>query len=485
MTAYAVACGTDLAARTGAEIADAGGNAVDVAVAATFMTWVAEPGMTSVGGGGFATVWPADGDPVTIDGFVEMPGRAAPLDRFGHAHPIVMPYGGETHTIIGAASVATPGALAALEHLAREHGRLPWRRLVEPAAHAAREGFPLPRPSHTYMTVARDTVFSATPDVWALAHRPDGTLRDLGEVIHMPDLAQTLDAIAYDGAAALYEGEIGRRITDWLETQGGLLGPADLAAYRAVVRPALRLTTNDWTLATNPAPAVGGAALIDLLTRMIDPAPSAWDAPTIARFACAMDATFAARHRMLGAPSTSHTSAVDASGLACSITTSTGYSSGIIVPGTGVLLNNILGEIELFPGGLHGARPGARVRSNMAPSIARTRRGETIALGAAGADRITSALAQVWLHLASLGLDLHHAVASPRCHLEQRAGIMTLAAEPGIDLRDAPYEVRRFDEPHMYFGGVQAAMRAKDGAMSAVAEPRRGGGVRTSCPPVA
>ena len=500
MSHLAIAAGTPFAAQTAVAIADEGGNAVDAAIAATFMTWVCEPGMTSLGGGGFCCVWPPDGPPITIDGFVEMPGRSADKRRFGQADRVSMPYGGGVDTFIGPGSVATPGALAAIELLWKRWGRLPWPRLIEPAITAAREGFPLPSQSKHYFTESYDAVFSYTTGAQHLALRDDGQLRDVGDTLQIPDLAESLQMIADQGAEALYRGELGRAIADWIGAQGGLLGRDDLAEYSAVVRPCLTSSLSGWKMATNPAPAVGGAVLVELVSLLGDRPHTAWSGEDVALFARAMELAFTDRNdwlrngqlehltddqyvdaidnqrRILNSPSTSHTSAIDADGLACSVTTSTGYSAGVVVSGTGVLLNNMLGEIELNPAGLHALEPGARMRSNMAPSILRSADGDIVSFGTGGADRITSALAQVWVNIVSLEMPLEASISHPRCHMEWRDGQPVLAHEPGVDTSAVPFAARGFDDLHMYFGGVQAVQRTSQGELIAVADPRRHGG---------
>jgi len=456
--------------------------------------------MTSLGGGGFCCVWPPDGPPITIDGFVEMPGRSADKNRFGTGDRVSMGYGGGVDTIIGPGSIATPGSLAALELLWKQWGSMPWRELIEPAIAAARDGFPLPPQSGLYFSQSYDAVFSYTPGAQQLAMSDDQKLRHVGEHLRIPELADSLVFIADDGADALYRGEVGRAITCWINEQGGLLGLDDLAEYHAVVRPCLTSSLGGWQIATNPAPAVGGAVLVELISLLGDRPRSAWSAEDVALFARAMELAFTHRNdwlrngqleqmsddqfshvidnqlRILNSPSTSHTSAIDADGLACAVTTSTGYSAGVVVPGTGVLLNNMLGEIELNPGGLHALKPGARMRSNMAPSILRSGAGDLVSFGTGGADRITSALAQVWVNLVSLQMPLEASISHPRCHVEWRDGQPVLAHEPGIDTTAVPFATRGFDDRHMYFGGVQAVQRTSQGELIAVADPRRRGG---------
>ncbi len=500
MSHVAIAAGTPFAAQTAAAIADEGGNAVDAAIAATFMTWVCEPGMTSLGGGGFCCVWPPDGPPITIDGFVEMPGRSADKRRFGQGDRVSMPYGGGVDTFIGPGSIATPGALAAIELLWKKWGSLPWRELIEPAIAAARDGFPLPPQSALYFSQSYDAVFSYTPGARHLAMGDDNKLRKVGEHLRIPELADSLARIADHGADALYRGELGRAIAAWVDEHDGLLGHEDITQYTTFRRSCLTTSTRGWKLATNPAPAVGGAVLVELVCMLENCLNQRWSATDVEVFARAMQIAFhdrdawlendqldhlseaafdylmTARSRILASPSTSHTSTVDSAGLACSVTSSTGYSSGVVVPGTGILLNNMLGEIELNPGGLHCRYPGMRMRSNMAPTILRSADGDIVVLGTGGADRITSALAQVSANLVNLQMPLDQAIEHSRCHLEWRDGEPILAHEPGVDTSEVSFETRSFDEPHMYFGGVQAVQRTSQGELIAVADPRRRGG---------
>jgi gamma-glutamyltranspeptidase/glutathione hydrolase len=292
----------------------------------------------------------------------------------------------------------------------------------------------------------------------------------------------------------LYRGSLGRAIADWVTANGGLLGRDDLTAYRVIERRCFEVDSLGWRLACNPSPAVGGRLLVRILQQMDDRPRGAWTADDIAVLAAAMERAFAERTGMLASdagaadraaataggalpiasPATSHTSAVDSDGLAVAITTSTGYSSGVIVPGTGILLNNTLGELELCPGGYHALKPGERLRSNMNPTVAR-RGTAVLAFGAAGADRIASAMAQVWLTRAALDRPIEVAVAQPRCHVERHDGAPVLAFEPGVETGQARLALRPFESPHMYFGGVQAAERGADGRLAAAADPRRDG----------
>jgi gamma-glutamyltranspeptidase/glutathione hydrolase len=180
----------------------------------------------------------------------------------------------------------------------------------------------------------------------------------------------------------------------------------------------------------------------------------------------------------LKSPSTIHISAVDTDGLACSISASAGYGSGVMVEGTGLWLNNSMGEIDLHPQGVEDLSPGERLVSNMAPTIARRSDGAMLAIGSPGASRITTAIAQVLLNLVKRGMDLDTAIAHPRLHVEQIDGQLRLAYEPGLEIsQPLAMSCYSFPQTSMYFGGVQAALWEPDTGLTAAADARRAGAI--------
>jgi len=177
-----------------------------------------------------------------------------------------------------------------------------------------------------------------------------------------------------------------------------------------------------------------------------------------------------------------HVSVVDAHGTACAITASYGYGSGATVPGTGLWLNNCLGELELNRAPL---RPGERLRSNMAPTVGRRADGAALAIGSPGADRITTALLQVLAAFARGDATLQEAVDAPRLHVHHLDegdpdGAVRVEAEDDLPLLDPDLPVRRHHRHSMYFGGVAAALRQASGGLEAAADPRRAGAAAVS-----
>ena len=500
----AVAASSDMAARAGAEVAEKGGNAVDVAIAATLASLTTETAVASIGGGGFVTICPPDGEAVTVDGYVEMPGRGVPADRLASgAREVEMGYGGGVRTIIGPGSVATPGTVAALDRAGDRFGALPWSDLVQPARRLAEEGFPLTRAAHQYLLSSGDVIFGWHPETKGILHREDGSLLEAGERVRVPALAETLGRIAEEGARVLYEGELGHRIADHLQEAGGFLTRTDLEAYEPRERESLVADVDGWQVWTNPPPAIGGAVLAAMLLLMDGHPRESWSTEEIHRLVRVQEAVLSFRerelnpsedlltdvHRLLESStlaelravvesgSTIHTSAVDSEGRACSISASTGYGSGVVPPGTGIFLNNCLGEKELNPRGFGSWSVGSRLPSNMAPSVARGPDGSVLAVGSPGAGRITTALHQTLLNYLRLGMDLEEALSHPRLHVELEDGGYRVAHEPGLPVEDLGVETRPFDEVSMFFGGVTAALWRPGRGFQAAADPRRVGGV--------
>ena len=499
----AVATTSQLAADAAAEIAELGGNAVDCGIAASICSINTQPGVCALAGSAFVSLWPPNGDPVTIDGNVAIPGIGDQTPGTPETESVSLEYGGGVVTLVGAASVAVPGTLAALHHAAEQYGTLPWRTLLQPAVRATRDGFPLPRACHYYLTYSGDVIYGRSADGHAALHHDDGTLRDAGSPIVVPHLADSLSAIADEGPDLFYRGELGARIIDHVRAGGGRMTREDLAGYRAEVRPSLMVESGDWKIAMNPPPAIGGASLAAMLLGFGTESFDGWTHTAMSRLVRTQMATMRYRHAHLdvadeveapvaellsqaadgqlvsryASAATVHTSAVDANGLGCAITASSGYGTGEIADGTGLWLNNCIGELELNRDGLSAGPPGKRLPSNMAPGCARSA-GAALAFGSPGADRITTALHQFLANYLQAGLDLDDAVAHPRVHLRIDDERCDLAAEPGVDLPKLDIDVTRFEEISMYFGGVVAALctTIKMDLLSAAADPRREGG---------
>ncbi|MFC8503503.1 gamma-glutamyltransferase [Pedococcus sp. NPDC057267] len=503
----AVAATGPVSADAGMAAAAAGGNAVDAAIAAMVAAMTTEPGIVSVLGGAFVTVWPAGGEPEVVDGNVEMPGRGLPRERFGTGlREVTTSYGGGLTLYAGHGSVATPGAFAALGVAHDRHGTAPWREVLAPSVAAARDGYAVGVAAASYLALTGESVFGWDPHTRPLVRRADGSPVQAGDVVPNPDLATTLEHIGAEGARSLYTGDLGARIAADMDERGGLVTAGDLAAYRAQVRTPLRIRLGDWDLATNPPPSVGGPMLAVMLGELV--AAQGWDWARVVEVQrrvltyrtrvhdlstdleedgyALLEAV--ERHGLAGLPtssSTAHVSAADSDGTVCAITASSGYGSGATVPGTGMMLNNCLGEPELNRLGLHALEPGTRLASNMAPSVARAGDGSVLAVGSPGADRITTALMQVLARHCLHGDPVQEAIDAPRVHVRVLDGDdvqvdheddeALVAAIEGLGLPAYSHGPRS-----MFFGGVGAAWRGGDGTLAAAGDPRREAATRVS-----
>jgi gamma-glutamyltranspeptidase / glutathione hydrolase len=482
-----VAAGHPLSAEAGAGVLREGGNAVDAALGAVLMSCVCEPLLTGLGAGGYMLVAHPDREPVLIDFFVEAPGRGA--DPAGRAPlvPVDVSFGDAVQVFnIGAASVGTYGVVAGICEAAARFGRMPLSELVVPAVARAREGVELSR-QQAYIAEILEPIVVSTPEAAAL-FAPSGSLLRAGERFRNPELADALERLAAEGAAPFYTGDVAAAIADWITARGGLLTAEDLAAYAPIDRPPVRLRYRGHDVLTNPPPSAGGVLIahtLQLLSR--DPGP-----PDVEAVVAAMEQTqaertaeflegladpgfaesFLSRGGRLG--STTHIAVLDADGWACSVTCSNGSCSGVIVPGTGIHLNNMLGEQDLNPLGFHRYPPGRRMPSMMAPTIVLRDGAPRLVLGSAGSNRIRSAILQTIIRVLDEGLTVADAVEAPRAHFED--GIVYV--EPGLDttaLERGGARVARFRALNLFFGGVQAVERNAQGELRGAGDPRRGG----------
>jgi gamma-glutamyltranspeptidase/glutathione hydrolase len=486
----AIAAGNQLSADAAAAIGSAGGNAVDACLAAAIMAWVTEPFMASLGGSGFIIVRTADGDTEVFDGNNAMPlgvNRDTKLTRI-----FVPDYANGLYTGIGGGAVAVPGILAAIEAAWEAYGRVEWPALFAPAIAAARDGIGFPHTSAYYLSVTWSRIWSQFPASRQLYGNEDAPLAE-GDSFVQPELAESLELVAAAGAGAVYGGELGDRLVAAVRDDGGALAGEDLLQYRAERRAPISTPAFGWTVEANPPPAVGGAVLVHMLSLL----EGANLSDPVARLRALVEAEGAAigyrsekyedpgevagaldqaleqlRATRAASGATSHMSTADTSGQVCALTESNGYGSGLVAQG--VLLNNTLGEEELNPRGAFGLLPGSRCHSNMTPTVASGRH-LRVALGSPGADRIVGAIAQTLIALAVDGASLAEAVARPRAHVQHRPDGQVLCFEPGLPAEAWGLPLDPYPEPHMFFGGVQAASVDDDGAVDAAHDPRRSG----------
>jgi gamma-glutamyltranspeptidase / glutathione hydrolase len=441
-----VAAGHPATAEVGLEILAEGGTAADSVVAMAFASCVAETVYSGLLAGCHAIVF--DGSKAqNLDGFAAVPSERGDL--------VELPIGfGEEIVVysIGPASFAVPGLPGALGTLWESLGRLPWRRLVEPALRLARSGVPLPE--------MHDRSLAMLGELYKLERggelfAPGGTLLTEGDVLVQPGLMDALEAIADEGAASVYRGSIAEAL---LRVDGVVATAADLRDYRARWRNPVLAPWNRQRVATRG----GLSGIPELLPRL----PRFAGLTEVERVVALVEALETDER---GGEHTTNMVAVDGHGRACVLTHSLGVGAGVWVPGLDLQLNNLLGESDIAFG---DPQPGDRLESRMAPSLVFDDQGLALAIGSAGATRLRTALAGVLAGILDEGLEPEDAVARPRVHPTPAV----VDAEPGVDehaleeLEARGRTIRRWERIHHYFGGVSCV-----GRTGAAGDPRRSG----------
>jgi gamma-glutamyltranspeptidase/glutathione hydrolase len=456
-----------IASQVGAEVLWDGGNAVDAAVAAAFALVVTHPTAGALGGGGFLLYRPSSAEPVAYDFREVAPAGSTPTMwlKDGKYDPVRHH---ESHLAVG-----VPGTVAGLHMAWKEQGKLPWRRLVEPAIILAREGFIV---TDGLARSLRDVLPEMKKYPASVAQFSRGGVPyEPGDLLQQPDLARTLERIARDGPPGFYEGETARLIEEEMKSGGGLITRADLKAYRPVRRAPLRGSYRGYEVLTMPPVSSGGVALITMLNVLegYDLARDGFgSAANVHRIAETMRRAYADRARHLGDPEfnreipvarltskehaaelrktiderraavsdparfpwplegddTTHLTVVDAdrNAVALTYTLEDGYGSKIVVAGGGFLLNNEMGDFNAAPGltdntGLIGtdanlAAPGKRMLSSMAPTIL-VRDGKVfLTVGSLGGRTIINTVLTTILNVVDFGMNVQEAIDGPRFH---------------------------------------------------------------------
>jgi gamma-glutamyltranspeptidase/glutathione hydrolase len=482
-----VAAGHPLTAQAGASALRAGGNAVDAAVAAMLMSWVAEPLLSGPGAGGYMLVAGGGQEPALLDFFVSAPGYGALAEDRADLLPVEVDFAGDARQVfhVGPASCGVFGNPAGIDAAVRNWGSMELEELAAPAAALARDGVVL-NAQQAEVVHLLAPILASTPEVTDL-FAAEGILLNEGDTFCCPELGDTIERLGAEGCAPFYTGHVAAEIVAFVAAGGGLLTPEDLRGYEATLREPIAVRYRGREVLTNPPPSAGGI-LIAFVLGGLDAGPCP---PSLQSLVHAMEEAQSVRtpefldglsepgfaDRLLAnrLGSTTHISVIDADGRACAVTCTNGEGSGIVVPGTGIHLNNIMGEEDLSPLGFHRTPAGRRMPSMMSPTIVTRDGGVELALGSSGSNRIRSAILQTIVGVVDHGLDAAAAVAAPRVHFEQ--GI--IHAEPGVpteELRCDPHTILAFRAPNMFFGGVQAVCRdPQTGALTGAGDPRRGG----------
>lgn len=514
---------SELATKAGTEILNRGGNAVDAAVATAFALSVVDQASSGLGGGGFMVIYDAKARRAHALDFRETAPEGAHKELYmkdGKAAPSL--------SVTGALAVAVPGEVAGLMQAFKQFGTLPLPVLMAPAIRLASEGFPLDA-TLRYAINRQQGAMKKFPD---LAHifMPKDAVPAEGDLIRQPELGETLKAIAAQGSDVFYQGWIAEAIVEVIKKEGGVLSLEDLRSYKPVWREPLVGSYRKRTVITMPPPSSGGVALIEMLN-VLAPYPLSALGHNSATYlhlvAEAMKHAFADRAQYLGDPDfvkapistlaskeyaawirgrisatktyppkyyglvnfkaeqggTTHFSVMDRFGnaVACTQSVNTRFGSKILVPKTGIVLNNEMDDFAIHAGGnvyglvgneANSLQPKKRPLSSMAPTVILRGDRPEIIVGAAGGPRIISATLQVILNVLDFHMPVKEAVMAARIHHQWMPDSLIAEAEIAAETKRA-LERRGHNVRERGVVGVAQAIVAEKGKASGAADPRK------------
>jgi gamma-glutamyltranspeptidase/glutathione hydrolase len=465
-----VVSASEYASNAGRDIMKRGGNAFDAAVAVHFVLAVTHPAAGNIGGGGFMVARLADGTPLSLDFREKAPKRGSALQYLDAQGNLIHENALQNHL-----SAGIPGSVDAMLQIVDRYAKLPLDVLLAPAIKLAKNGYAL-RYEDAFLLNKYRNDFSRWPGS-SVFIKPDGNLWEPGDILIQSDLAATLERIARNGRSGFYAGETAAYIASDMKANNGNIALDDLRDYRSVWRTPLTFSAFGYQFITMGPPSAGGITMQQIL-KMTENAGLAetryGDPNAIHLLAEAMRRAYADRNQFLGDPDfiknpvseitdngyladrmksftpgkatpsseitpgkvtsfqepteTTHYSIIDKDGNAVSITTSlnSAFGNKIVVPRTGILLNNHIDDFSLKPGtpnqfGLVSSRtnqfkPGKRMLSSMTPTIVLKDGKITHILGASGGSTITTTVTQIFVYTALYGMNIQQAVSAPRFH---------------------------------------------------------------------
>ena len=493
-----ISAGDIKTAKAGEEMLKIGGNAYDAMCACLLAAPHCEPILTSLAGGGFMLSMQKGKDPVVYDFFVDVPEKNIENPEF---YPIDVDFGTTIQEFhIGCGSVAVPGVLKGIWEIYKDLCTLPMETIIQPALKYATQGIYL---SH----IQADFLKLLTPIFTSTKHSRDiytreGKLIDETYLFKNLEYANFLKEFAKKGSDIFYKGEVANEIENLCKENQGLLNKEILSSYKVIKKAPLKFRYKDYDVFTNPPPSSGGIltafSLIlleneklgkqrtqeyfrqliesqkitgEFRKEFVDEFLHTDDLRDVLKDDKLLDNfRHELKHKLNMWGNTTHISIIDSFGNGASTTTTNGEGSGYIVPRTGIMLNNMLGEEDLNPHGFFGWDSGIRLPSMMAPTALVKNEKLSLLLGSAGSNRIRSALLQTILNYTHFNMSVQKAIDEPRIHYEGG----TIFTEPPLHveldgLRDI-YELNEFKSLNLFFGGVQAVSADFDGG----ADPRRG-----------
>lgn len=504
-----IAAGHEKTAQAGQTILEDGGNAFDAIVAATWAACICEPILASPAGGGFLMAETTSGQTQLFDFFSQTPGRHDPnaqdffaiQGNFGSTHQ-------EFH--IGMGACAVPGVVAGLFKIQKELCTRPMNVLIQPALDYARAGVEI-NPFQLYIQQILQPILTANPCIESIFSRPDGSQFAEGDRQYMTELADFLDSLSIEGEALFYQGEPARKLDQLSQEKGGHIRYDDLLNYQVYVTQASTFAVAKSQVSCNTFPSLGGP-LIEFSLKLLDhlsqnhqltseselslalaqtmvmtqsvrknckldihPVPDCLETLSLQKLAS--DISHVLNHHSPSTRGTTHLSVVDKNQNLAALTLSNGECNGYVLPGTGVLLNNMLGEEDLNPLGFNAWHKNSRLSSMMSPTLVNLPEGDRLALGSGGSNRIRTALTQVLYRILHQNQTLDQAVCAPRLHLEAGQLHLETGFQPATyhSLNQTDFTIQNWPDINLFFGGVHAVQIHPDNRFSGVGDPRRGG----------
>ncbi len=491
-----VSAGDINTAKAGEEILKMGGNAYDAMCACLLAAPLCEPILTSLGGGGFMLSTQKNEEPVIYDFFVDVPPKSVENPEF---FPIDVDFGATVQEFhVGCGAVAVPGVVKGIWKIYEDLCSLSMEEIIKPAYRYATEGLYITKIQADFLKLLKP-IFMSTQGSCNLYVR-DGELIDENFLFKNEDYATFLKKFAKQGSDIFYKGEVAQSIEKLCKENRGLLNAEVLENYRVIKKAPLKFKYREYDIYTNPPPSSGGVLTAfsllllenedlgerrsqEYFEKLIEAqkitrefrkdcvdeflhTSNLRDTLKDDRLMDSFRDKFRQRLNMWG--NTTHISIIDAFGNGASTTTTNGEACGHIVPGTGIMLNNMLGEEDLNPHGFFGWDSGIRLPSMMAPTAVLEDEKLLLLLGSAGSNRIRSAILQTIINYTHFGMSAQEAIDEPRVHYENS----TIFTEPPlhVELKNMDYDLKQFDALNLFFGGVQAVT----GDMDAGADPRRG-----------
>jgi gamma-glutamyltranspeptidase/glutathione hydrolase len=518
-----VAAAHPLASQVGVEILKKGGNAVDAAVATAFALGVVEPNASGLGGGGFILIYTAKTKGVTAIDYREM----APLKATPDMYKLT-PDGKvvDKETTVGHKAVAIPGTLAGLTLALKQHGTMSLKEVMAPAIRIAEEGYIV---SKTLNGMMKDNFDKLTQYPAAAAvYLKDGLPYEVGDKLVLKDLARSYRLIAEKGPDVFYKGEIADAIEKEMKASGkGLIRKEDLAAYKPAIRIPVRGTYRGYEIISMSPPSSGGTHVIEILNILegYNMTQLGFQTPaSLHVMAEAMKRAFADRAKYMadtdfvkvpvagliskkyaeglrkgirmeavgskipagnplpfvGSGGTSHLSVIDKQGNIVALTQTINFffGSGVLVPGTGIMLNDEMDDFNPQPGTSNSVEPKKRPLSSMTPTIMLKNGKPFLSVGSPGATRIISALTQIIVNVVDFRMNIQDAIDAPRIHC--MTGDVFMESRIPKEVQDAltakGHKLNVRGAVDLYFGGAQGVMiDPASGMLYGAGDPRRDG----------